>query len=183
VDDAILYHPSPRPPLGTKTLVLDLDETLIHTEHCGQSAKLAGGEFVLKRPGLDSFLAYAAENFETFIYTYADRAYAEPIIRMIAPSLRPSHILYRDSCFLQNGQVYKDLDMLDREMKNVILVDDNKGTASFYRDNAIVVPAWRGSPIDTILTQALPDVLERCRAAEDVRTVIAQMGPQIRRWK
>jgi import inner membrane translocase subunit TIM50 len=176
--DDILYHPSPRPLTGTKTLVLDLDATLIHTV-----SPMKSGDFVMKRPGLNSFLTYAAENFEMFIYTYAERAYAEPVVRMIAPFLPASHVLYRDSCFLRNGRVYKDLSMLDRDMKGVILIDDNRGTASFYPGNAIVVPAWRGSPIDTILTKALPEVLERCRMVDDVRTVIRQMEPDIRRWR
>jgi hypothetical protein len=66
-------------------------------------------------------------------------------------------MLDRDSCFLQYGQ---DLNMLDRDMKNVILVDDNKGTASFYAENSIVVPPSRGSPIDTILTREFPGMLK-----------------------
>jgi import inner membrane translocase subunit TIM50 len=169
--------------------VLDLDDTLIHTQSdpflplLSQSTKLKTGEFLIKRPGLNSFLAYAAENFEMFIFTYADREYAEPIVRIIAPFLPTSHILYRDSCFLRNGKVYKDLDMLDRDMRNVVFVDDNKGTTAFYPKNSILIPTWKGSPIDTILTRNLPEVLEECHRTDNVQKVLPRLAGRIRKWR
>jgi Dullard-like phosphatase family protein len=169
--------------------VLDLDETLIHTDSLPAPSSLVdqmtvdGIGYLMKRPGLNSFLSYAVEHFEVFIFTYADRAYAEPIVKEIAPFLGDDHLLYRDSCFLRCGEVYKDLDMLGRDMRSVIFVDDNRSTGSFYRRNAITVPPWRGSSIDTILTKSLPEVLERCRMENDVRCTLAILEREIRRWR
>jgi hypothetical protein len=122
---------------------------------------------------LNNFLVYAAQNFEIFIFAFPEREFPEPIVKMIAPFLTESHVLYRDSGFVKNGQIYKDLEMLDREMKNVVLVDDNKRTIGFYPRNSIRVPAWKGSTIDTILTRNLPEVLEECRREGDVQKNLA----------
>ena len=50
------------------------------------------------RPGLEEFITFAKQNFEVFVYTYAERDYAEPILDYIFPDLDEDHRLYRDSC-------------------------------------------------------------------------------------
>lgn len=122
-----LYRPPPPPLSGTKTLVLDLDETLIHSsqfpphpsvkffilkddsiqidvDNFDPSSDWESNNdsnpplFIYIRPGLEEFISYAKENFEVFVYTYAEREYAEPILDVIFPDLDEDHRLYRDSC-------------------------------------------------------------------------------------
>lgn len=173
------FYVAPPAPSGKKTLVLDLDETLIHSSSFpphqliqyftilddsiqidsentnADSTKSPQLIYIFLRPGLDEFLEYAKENFEVFVYTYAERNYAEPILDKILPDLDENHRLYRDSCITvsspsslttytsyykltaqdKNGicknkkgkysGVIKDLLMLKRNMSDVIFVDDN----------------------------------------------------------
>jgi RNA polymerase II subunit A small phosphatase-like protein len=76
-----LFVPPPRKH-GKKTLVLDLDETLIHSAAFPPHSKVEFftlGDpqlYVFKRPGLDPFLQVARGMFDTFIFTYGDRGYA-----------------------------------------------------------------------------------------------------------
>lgn len=81
-----------------KTLILDLDETLIHTRKNLDNNKdsydftidLDGSEyFVSKRPYLDKFLEFAKKDFNIIIWTSASRDYAEAILDKITPHSFP----------------------------------------------------------------------------------------------
>mmetsp|Transcript_96272 Transcript_96272/g.274242 ORF Transcript_96272/g.274242 Transcript_96272/m.274242 type:complete len:151 (-) Transcript_96272:1173-1625(-) len=79
------------------TLVLDLDETLTHTEvtpiddadlvfhlqSCGDDAPQP--MFVRKRPHVDHFLRTVAQKFEVVIFTASERPYCESILRFLDP--------------------------------------------------------------------------------------------------
>jgi RNA polymerase II subunit A small phosphatase-like protein len=132
-----------------KTVVLDLDETLIHTTVHRSSLlvdlfRLLDGSYLEMGPGLRSFMNHAIENVEMFIYTFAKRSSAERIIRIIAPLLPFDRALFRDSCCVQNDRVYKDLEMLGRNLKNVVLIDDNPEIWEFYPKNTFIVKRWTG---------------------------------------
>lgn len=177
-----LYVPPPAPEDGRKTVILDMDETLVHAAAFPphpqtDSFKLEDSTYVYKRPGLDSFLGYCKEYFEVFIYTFAERGYAEPILDKIAPWLDEDHRLYRDSCFIKDGTVFKDLDMLGRDMQKLILIEDNKKALKFYPKNTLVVLPWMGTPNDKELTTWVPEVMEMCHAASDVQKVIPKINP------
>lgn len=62
------------------TLVLDLDETLIHT-FCIDPEKLN----FYTRPGSHKFLEDMAKNYELIIFTAASEDYANPIIDYLDP--------------------------------------------------------------------------------------------------
>lgn len=177
-----IYVPPAAPSDGRKTIILDMDETLVHASSFPphpqtDSFKLDDGTYVFKRPGLDSFLGYCKEAFEVFIYTFAEREYAEPVLDRIAPWLDEDHRLYRDSCFIKDGSVFKDLGMLERDMKHLILVEDNKKAMKFYPKNTLVVLPWMGTPNDKELTTWVPEVLEMCHSASDVQKVIPKINP------
>lgn len=151
-----LYRPPPPPLSGTKTLVLDLDETLIHSSQFpphpsvkffilhddsiqidvngfdpqtnweskpDQNSPL----FIYMRPGLEEFISYAKENFEVFVYTYAERGYAEPILDVIFPDLDEDHRLYRDSCITATrSTVSSYLSSASKASKKATLSGDKK---------------------------------------------------------
>lgn len=203
-----LEYVPPDPIEGKKTLVLDLDETLIHSSefpphsnveyfkiHSSNSNyqiildekhdnnNVPQSIFVFKRPGLDEFLQYASKTFEIFIYTYGERYYAEPILDTILPLLDEDHRLYRDSCIKKKGKhVYKDLKMLNRKKSNLIFIDDNDNAYKQHPKNTIVIPTWNGMPSDKVLSSWLTPILKRCNEADDVRDVIKSLPNQKSRY-
>ena len=86
--DGLLARVSPEDK-GRKCLVLDLDETLVHSSfqpiECSFSLpiELDGQEYkvyVLKRPFVDEFIAECAKLYELVVFTASLSEYANPVI-------------------------------------------------------------------------------------------------------
>jgi RNA polymerase II subunit A small phosphatase-like protein len=93
--------------IGKKTLVLDLDETLIHSKF-GKDPNAECSFFIYfdteyyqvnahKRPYLDEFLDKVHELFEIVFYSSSVEAYANNIIDFIDPQKWACGRLFRDS--------------------------------------------------------------------------------------
>lgn len=80
------------PPSKPYTLVLDLDETLVHFKNTPQKQKF------LVRPYCFNFLKNLAEYFEIGIFTAAQKDYADWILDRIDTKGSISFRLYRDHC-------------------------------------------------------------------------------------
>jgi Dullard-like phosphatase family protein len=164
--------------LHHKTLVLDLDQTLI-----GQSRRVIpdrapllafDGVFIYKRPHVDEFLASVRERFDLFIFTASERAYADPIVRALCPFIDELHRLYFSSVDEIDGKLKKDLTLFNRGLNKVVMIDDNTGVHSFFPDNVILVRPWCGDVLDFADTElaGLIPVLRACEEATDVRSVV-----------
>lgn len=130
--DILLLGPQREEDLGKSTLVLDLDETLVHSTFKQCVADICMDieieqqiikVFVLKRPGVMEFLRKCCEKFEVIVFTASLQAYAEPLMNILDPKARVASKLYRDSCTYMNGGYAKDLSRLGRDLKNVVIVD------------------------------------------------------------
>jgi RNA polymerase II subunit A small phosphatase-like protein len=123
---------------GLKTLVLDLDETLVHSSFNPTSdpdivvsVEIQGATYLAyaaKRPGVDMFLAHLADKFEVVIFTASlpkvqTRQYADPLIDFLDTYSVVSSRLFRDSCVLVNGNFVKDLSRLGRDLSQVVIID------------------------------------------------------------
>lgn len=73
----------------TYTLVLDLDETLIHNVEYGQDS------FFLVRPGCVYFIELMAKYYEIVIFTAALQEYADQVIDQIDVNNNIKYRLYR----------------------------------------------------------------------------------------
>ncbi|OHT15041.1 NLI interacting factor-like phosphatase family protein [Tritrichomonas foetus] len=182
-----LYKAPPLPADGRKCLVLDMDETLVHCSPFPPHPSvnyfnISETEYVYMRPGLEEFMSYAMEHFEVFIYTFAERDYAELVLNTIAPNIDEDHRLYRDSCIVKKSLIIKDLDMLQRKKSKLIFVDDNDKALKVHKENTIVIPMWKGMPNDHALMEWLVPILEMCNNANDTRTVIKNIKNQTRRF-
>lgn len=119
--------------LGKKTLVLDLDETLVHStfEPTDDSdlivrISLEGGSYsvyVKVRPGLEEFLAEVAIYYEVVVFTASMAKYADPVLDRIDRNKYITHRLFREHCVMHNGVYVKDLARLGRDLANVVIVD------------------------------------------------------------
>lgn len=117
---------------GKNTLVLDLDETLVHSSFSSVpsdinfSLFLEDQEysiFVLKRPEVDRFLKVCCELFEVVIFTASLEEYASPLIDLLDIEKKIPYRLYRDSCTIINNNFVKDLSRLGRDLNHVVIVD------------------------------------------------------------
>lgn len=117
-----------------KTLVLDLDETLIHTSFKKtknydftlqiQVKDQLEKVYVTKRFGLDIFLFEMSQLYELVIFTAGMKDYTDKVMEIIDPKKRIKHVLYRQQCTILNKSYFlKNMKLLGRNLKQTILVD------------------------------------------------------------
>lgn len=172
---------------GKPTLVLDLDETLVHCN--ANSDGLPGtfdiafevkfnnvgcNVFVRKRPHLDHFLLEVSKRFEVIIFTASQRVYADSLLNLLDPTgERIHHRLFRESCALVSGNLVKDLTVLGRDLKRTMIVDNCPHAFGYHMDNGIPILSWYEDKNDCELLKLLA-LLEDLHDLEDVRPVISQ---------
>mmetsp|Transcript_6932 Transcript_6932/g.12489 ORF Transcript_6932/g.12489 Transcript_6932/m.12489 type:complete len:435 (+) Transcript_6932:143-1447(+) len=172
--EKFLPEPMPMYPGGPpmKTLVLDLDDTLIHSTWSRQS-----GWKIAKRPGLEAFLAYMSSFYEIVVFTSGLNSYADPILDRLDPNGYIMHRLYRDATKYENGQHVYDLSKLNRDLSNVILLDSHADHAKDQPDNLLLVKAWKNDPKDRSLLELIPFLESVVRDdIKDIRPVLSSYG-------
>lgn len=165
VKDSLL--PPQRPEVrGKRTLVLDLDETLIHSVF----QPYAGADFtlqvqldqgtldvyVIKRPGVDEFLAAMAAHYEIVVFTASVKEYADPLLDILDVNRVVSHRLFRDSCSSARCGYVKDLARLGRPLADTIIVDNSPHAYAFHPDNALPILSFYDDVTDTELRKVSP---------------------------
>ena len=122
----------PFPPSKPYTLVLDLDETLVHVPK--------GSNFIILRPGLRDFLHSLLPYYELIIFTTGLKEYADQIIKFIEKDEKYfSYRLYRQNATFINENYYKDLNNLGRDLKKTIIVDDKPINIKLQKENGIII--------------------------------------------
>eukprot|EP00588_Corethron_pennatum_P035460 CAMPEP_0194349924 /NCGR_PEP_ID=MMETSP0171-20130528/107356_1 /TAXON_ID=218684 /ORGANISM="Corethron pennatum, Strain L29A3" /LENGTH=548 /DNA_ID=CAMNT_0039117427 /DNA_START=504 /DNA_END=2147 /DNA_ORIENTATION=- len=167
--------------VGKKCLVLDLDETLVHSSF----RAVSGADFVIpvqiedvvhfvyvaKRPGVDEFLLDMARHYEIVIYTASLNKYADPLLDLLDPHRVIRYRLFRESCVYYEGNYVKDLSVLGRDLRHTIIVDNSPSSYIFHPENAIDCSSFIDCPKDRELDQIghfcitakdLPDVRGKC---------------------
>lgn len=165
-----------------KTLVLDLDETLVHsqlkmTEHCDLRLDVVIGEnpavfFVAKRPHLGVFLQTAAMWYNLVIFTASLQRYADPLITYLDPGGLVKRRLFRPSCLRREGTFVKDIQQVEPDLRNVIIVDNSPAAYAMHEANAIPIEAWYDDPADEELLNLLP-LLHALAFLHDVRSLLS----------
>ncbi|OAC98950.1 hypothetical protein MUCCIDRAFT_133636, partial [Mucor lusitanicus CBS 277.49] len=149
------------PPLASedkerKCLVLDLDETLVHS-----SFKIIPNPdfivpveidnqyhnvYVLKRPGVDEFMRKMGEKYEIVVFTASLAKYADPVLDMLDIHRVVKHRLFRESCFNHKGTYVKDLSQLGRNLASTLILDNSPASYIFHTSNAVPVSTWFNDP-------------------------------------
>ena len=167
-----------------KTLVLDLDETLVHSCVEGEGAgddfdftfpvHLNGDVytiFVWIRPGALTFLEQMSRHYEIVIFTASQKVYAETLLNILDHERRfIRHRLFRDSCVLVAGNYLKDLSILGRDLKETIIVDNSPQAFAFQLANGVPIESWFDDDKDRELIKLVPFLRKLSSATcEDVR--------------
>ncbi|KAJ7536336.1 hypothetical protein O6H91_12G065300 [Diphasiastrum complanatum] len=148
------------------TLVLDLDETLVHSSFKlipkydftvdVEIDNVAHTVYVLKRPGVHEFLEAMGKIFELVVFTASLRKYACPLLDNLDLKSAIKHRLYRESCRQHAGGLVKDLSVLGRNLPRVIIIDNNPQSYALQPENAIPISSFIDDPKDRELTNLIP---------------------------
>ncbi len=109
--------------------------------------------------------------YEVVIYTASLSIYADPLLDEIDPSNYASYRLFREHCTFYNNTFVKDLSLMGRDLKDVIIVDNSPNSYMLQPENAIPILTWTEDMQDTKLSELAP-VLELLVRADDVRDAI-----------
>eukprot|EP00980_Cylindrotheca_fusiformis_P029083 scaffold22713_cov139-Cylindrotheca_fusiformis.AAC.20 len=142
-----LLGPMHRDDTGKKCLVLDLDETLVHSSFRAvpnsdfvipvEIEDVTHLVYVAKRPGVDEFLVEMAKHYEIVIYTASLNKYADPLLDLLDPKKTIRARLFRESCVYYEGNYVKDLSLLNRDLSKTIIIDNAPASYLFHPENAI----------------------------------------------
>lgn len=142
-----------------KTLILDLDETLVHcTENLKKPfdfktpIRFTGGEIiefgVSIRPNALNFLKLLSKFFEIVIFTASHSCYANSILNLLDPYHEYiTFRLFRESCIeIEEGIFVKDLRIFgNRNLDELMIVDNACYSYAFQIHNGIpIVPYFFG---------------------------------------
>ena len=147
-------HASTR--LTQKTLVIDLDETLIHS--LAKGGRMSSGHmvevklnttvgyggatlgpqhpilyYVHKRPHCDDFLRKVCKWYNLVVFTASVQEYADPVIDWLEQERRYfSARYYRQHCTFRNGAYIKDLSSVEPDLSKVMILDNSPLSYIFH---------------------------------------------------
>ena len=171
------------------TLVLDLDETLVH---CSveplqkyeltfpvQFNNVEYNVYVRKRPGMLEFLQRVSPYFEVIVFTASQKVYADKLLNILDPERQfIKHRVFRDSCVCADGNYLKDLTVLGRSLAEMVIVDNSPQAFAYQVDNGIPIESWFDDEADTELLNLVPFLIALSKE-KDVRPMLRrQFGLQ-----
>ncbi|KAK3896708.1 HAD-like domain-containing protein [Staphylotrichum tortipilum] len=164
---------------GRKCLVLDLDETLVHSSfkilHQADftiPVEIEGNYhnvYVIKRPGVDQFMKRVGELYEVVVFTASVSKYGDPLLDQLDIHKVVHHRLFRESCYNHQGNYVKDLSQVGRDLKDTIIIDNSPTSYIFHPQHAVPISSWFSDAHDNELLDLIP-VLEDL-AGPNVRDV------------
>ena len=149
------------------TLVLDLDETLVHY------IEEKDRHYVQVRPYAEYFISEMGKYFEIVIFTSAEEEYANIVLDEIDKNKVISHKLYRRHVEFNDGFCLKDLNKLGRDIKKVCIIDNDKNNFKLHEDNGIEIKEFLGEQDDNeldLLGDLLMTIVES--NLDDIRPII-----------
>lgn len=179
-------------------LILDLDETLIHTtetplEGVREDFVLFGRYYVYKRPFLSEFLEICKHYFDIAIWSSATSSYVNKLVKKIFPDdISLNFIWSRKKCtfgtypanyFINNGlavdhyhmprvwfKKLKKVKKLGYSLDQVLMVDNSPEKLFYNYGNAVYIDDFMGDTNDIELMY-LSKYLPTLQAVENVRNI------------
>jgi len=159
------------------TLVLDLDETLVHYyEEDGM------GNFDI-RPGMHEFVQRMHSlGYEVVVFTAATQDYADWVMDQIDPDGFIHYRLYRQHALPWGPIFIKDLSMLGRDLDRTLIIDNVQENFMLQPNNGIFILPWYDDPHDTALFSLTPLLDELIRTRARVPDLLDKYRDQIPAW-
>ncbi|XP_061345981.1 mitochondrial import inner membrane translocase subunit TIM50 [Gastrolobium bilobum] len=152
------------------TLVLDLNETLIHYIWTRDT-----GWQTFKRPGVDAFLEHLAQFYEIVVYTDEQTMFVDPVIERLDTKHCIRNRLSRPATKYQDGKHYRDLSKLNRDPAKVLYFSGHALESCLQPENCVPVKPWQqNDKDDTSLLDFIPFLEFVARSSPaDIRPVLA----------
>jgi len=184
-DDALL-PPAKEHKKAMKCLVLDLDETLVHSsfkpvEACDFVIPVEIEEhvhqvYVCKRPHVDEFMRRCGEMYEVVIFTASLAKYADPVLDLLDVHKVIDWRLFRESCSPFKGSYVKDMGRMGRDLSKIMIIDNSPHSYAFNPENAIPCESWFSDKNDNELLELIPVLEELAKdSVVDVREKLKEM--------
>lgn len=159
------------------TLVLDLDETLVHYFECDGM-----GNYDI-RPGMHDFLERMSHlGYEIVIFTAATQDYADWVIDQIDPGRLIHYRLYRQHALPWGPVFVKDLSFLGRDLDRTLIIDNVQENFMLQPHNGIFIVTWYDDPQDTALFALGPLLDELVATKAKVPEILDRYRDQIPTW-
>ncbi|XP_067890874.1 carboxy-terminal domain RNA polymerase II polypeptide A small phosphatase 1-like isoform X1 [Heterodontus francisci] len=168
---------------GKKCVVIDLDETLVHSSFKPVNnadfiipVEIDGNVhqvYVLKRPYVDEFLKRMGELFECVLFTASLSKYADPVADLLDKWGAFRVRLFRESCVFHQGNYVKDLSRLGRDLNKLLIIDNSPASYVFHPNNAVPIASWFDDMSDTELLDLIP-FFERLSKEENIYTLLQE---------
>ena len=165
------------PPSKKYTLVLDLDDTLIHfrVNHTHND------EGVLKlRPGVATFLKVIKEFYEIILFTEASEAYTELIMEAFNKNNFFDYKFYRQHTIIIGQDFVKDLQRIGRPLDKIIILDNIEQNFRMQKNNGILIKPFYGEDqSDQALFDLIPILINIAKDNIDTRNGLVKYRDEI----
>ena len=124
------------------TLVLDITNTLINIKYADQK-----GQVIIPylRPGIFSFLNSVKPIFELVSFSLESKEFSDVILNEIEKNKKYFDFnLYKDHATLYGNRFVKDLTKLGRDIRKIIIVDDDENNFVLNKENGIKIKPYLG---------------------------------------
>jgi Dullard-like phosphatase family protein len=124
---------------------------------------------LIMRPGLLEFLHKMKQIFELVLFSLGTCDYVNKIVNIIEKKEKFfEYILYRQHATFNDNIYIKNLSLLGRDLKNIIIVDDKPQVFKLHQNNGICIKPFYGDVVGERNTlKILGNILQKIRFDAD----------------